>query len=163
MMSIVSNASPLINLARIGQLNLLSQLYGKLLIPEAVWHEVVIEGAGQPGADEVKTASWIEKRLVTNKQLVLALRQELDAGEAEAIALALEIRAEMLLMDERLGRETARHLGLRYTGLIGVLVEAKHKEIIDAIEPYLVALRTIAGFRVSDTLYMRVLHDAGET
>ena len=59
-------------------------------------------------------------------------------------------------------RETARHLGLRYVGLIGVLVEAKHKGLIRAIKPYLDALRDAAGFRVEDALYLRVLQDEGE-
>lgn len=161
-MSIVSNASPLINLARIGKLDLLRQLYGELVIPEAVWHEVVVKGVGQPGVDEIKAASWIKTQQVANRQLVQALRQELDAGEAEAIALTIETKAELLLMDERLGRETARHLGLRYTGLIGVLIEAKHKGLISKIKPHLDALRDMAGFRVSDALYIRVLQDEGE-
>ncbi len=68
---------------------------------EAVWHEIVIEGAGQAGAGEVETAAWIRRQTVTNCQLVQALRQELDAGEAGAISLALETKAELLLMDER--------------------------------------------------------------
>ena len=101
-MSVVSNASPLINLARIGKLDLLHDLYGELTIPEAVWREVVVEGAGQPGADEVKGATWIKRHAVANRQLVHALQQELDAGEAEAIVLASEMEAELLLMDERL-------------------------------------------------------------
>lgn len=161
-MSIVSNASALINLARIGKLELLRQLYGELIVPEAVWQEVVVTGTGQPGADEIKTASWIKTGAVTNRHLVQALQQDLDAGEAEAIALALEIEAELLLMDEHLGRETARHLGLRYTGLIGVLIEAKHKRLIHAVKPHLDALRDIAGFRVSEALYQRILQDEGE-
>ena len=161
-MSVVSNASPLISLARIGKLDLLHQLYDELFIPEAVWHEVVIEGVGQPGADEVKAASWIKTQSVTNTPLVHALRQELDAGEAEAIVLTLETQAELLLMDERVGREVARHLGLRYTGLIGVLVEAKHKGVLSAVKPQLDELRNIAGFRISDALYVRVLQDEGE-
>jgi len=161
-MSIVSNASPLINLARIGKLDLLHQLYDELIVPAAVWQEVVVEGAGQPGADEVKAATWIKMHAVTNRQLVQVLQQDLDAGEAEAIALALEIEAELLLMDEHLGRETARHLGLRYIGLIGALIEAKHKGLIHAVKPHLDALRDIAGFRVSDALYRRVLQDEGE-
>ena len=115
-MSIVSIASPLINLARIGKLDLLRQLYGELVIPEAVWHEVVVKGVGQPGVDEIKAASWIKTQQVANRQLVQALRQELDAGEAEAIALTIETKAELLLMDERLGRETARHLGCAIQG-----------------------------------------------
>jgi len=101
--SIVSNASPLINLARIGQLALLHGVYGEILVPEGVWREVVVEGEGQPGANEVKTADWIIRRSISQEPLRNALRQELDAGEAEAIALALEAGAELLIMDERLG------------------------------------------------------------
>jgi predicted nucleic acid-binding protein len=101
--NVVSDASVLINLSRIGELDLLRRLYGGLLIPEAVWREVVVEGAGQPGAEEVRTASWIETHNVDNEHLVRALRQDLDAGEAEAIALALEVEAELyarVLQDE---------------------------------------------------------------
>ncbi len=161
-MTVVSDASPLINLARIDKLDLLPRLYGELHLPEAVWQEVVIQGAGQPGAQEIQEASWIKRHAVANRPLVQALEQELDAGEAEAIALALELQAELLLMDERLGREVARHLGLRYIGLIGVLLEAKRKGLISALKPHLDALRDTAGFRVSEALYKRVLQDEGE-
>ena len=161
-MIIVSNSSPLINLARIGRLSLLHQLYSELTVPEAVWREVVVEGAGKQGSDAVKSASWIKKKTVGNIQLVRALQQELDAGEAEAIALAVEIRAGLLLMDDHMGRETARHLGLQNTGLVGALIEAKHKGFISAIKPCLNQLRDIAGFRLSEVLLARVLHDQGE-
>ncbi|MBC7225836.1 MAG: DUF3368 domain-containing protein [Thermoflexales bacterium] len=159
---IVSNASLLINLARIGHLDLLQAVYNELVIPEAVWEEVVVAGAGQLGAEQVRQADWIRVRPVTNRHLVNALRQDLDAGEAEAITLAAELGADLLLMDERLGRETARHLGLRCMGLIGVLVEAKHRGMIRAIKPYLDMLRDIAGFRIRDDLYQRVLEDEAE-
>ena len=118
-MSIVSNASPLINLARIDQLDLLQQLYGEVTVPEAVWREVVLEGAGQPGAKELETASWICVESVTNRELAQALQQELDAGEAEAIALSLQVGADFLLMDERLGRETAMPWGFTAWGWLG--------------------------------------------
>jgi len=124
--------------------------------------EVVIHGAGLPGADEVKNAAWIKKKAVANTQLVMALQQELDAGEAEAIAVALEAEADVLLMDERLGQETARHLGLHCVGLIGVLVADRQKKLIDAIKPHLDSLRDAAGFRIGDDLYARVLDDQGE-
>ena len=161
-MTVVSNASPLINLARIGKLDLLRQLYGMLVVPQAVWDEVVVQGAGQAGAAEVKAASWIKVQAVTNTALAQALQQELDAGEAEAIVLAQETRAEMLIMDERLGRETAHHLGLRYIGLIGVLTVAKRRGFIKEIKPGLEALRNASGFRVEELLYIRVLKDEGE-
>jgi predicted nucleic acid-binding protein len=161
-MSIVSNTSPIINLAFAGLLDLLPQLYGNIVIPHAVWEEIVVQGEGQPGAAELQQAAWVQVSSVNNRELVDALRQELDAGEAEAIALAMQLRAEILLMDERLGRETAHHLGLHCVGLIGVLVEAKHKSLIPAIQPHLDLLRTQAGFRLSELLYRQVLNDANE-
>lgn len=134
-MMIVSDASSLINLARIGELNLLRKLYGEIIVPDAVWHEVVVNGAGQPGAETIHAAVWVKRASVKNRYLVQALTQDLDAGEAEAIALALEIKAELLLMDERLGRESAHYFGLHYVGLIGALIEAKHKGLILAVGP----------------------------
>lgn len=159
---VVSNTSPIINLAFAGLLDLLPRLYGDITIPEAVWQEIVVRGEGQPGAAELQQATWVGVRTVNNRELVLALRQELDAGEAEAIVVALESQADILLMDERLGRETAQHLGLRCVGLIGVLVEAKSKQLIPLIQPHLDLLRLQAGFRISESLYRRVLDDANE-
>ncbi|MHB8973519.1 MAG: DUF3368 domain-containing protein [Pirellulaceae bacterium] len=161
-MSIVSNASPLINLARIGQFGLLRDVYGEIIIPEAVWNEIVGEGAGQPGAVELEHAEWITMQAVSNHLLVQSLRQDLDAGEAEAIVLAVEVNADLLLMDERLGRQVARHLGMSVSGLIGLCIEAKHKGIIVAIKPLLDALRDQAGFRIRPSLYEQVLAEAGE-
>jgi predicted nucleic acid-binding protein len=161
-MIIVSNSSPLINLARISKLDILRQLYGNIVIPEAVWDEVVVKGYKYPGAKEIKESTWIKVQTVHNKYLVQALRQYLGAGEAEAIALALELKAGLLLIDDHIGRETARHFGLKYIGLIGVLIEAKHKGFIHQIKPYLDALRDIAGFRIREELYYRVLQEVGE-
>lgn len=161
-MNVVSNTSALINLARIGKLDLLHKLYGELIIPEAVWRETVLDGRGQPGSSEVEEAPWIKMDSVTNSQLVQVLEQDLDAGEAEAIALALEKEAALLLMDEHLGRQTARYLGLRFTGLVGVLIEAKHSGVLSAVRPHLNTLRDIAGFRISNALYRSVLQDERE-
>ena len=69
-MIVVSNASPLINLAAVGQLNLLHLLYGKVIIPEAVHHEVVVLGAGEAGATEVASSNWIEVRKVAATHMV---------------------------------------------------------------------------------------------
>jgi predicted nucleic acid-binding protein len=161
-MKVVSNASPLINLTRVGRLHLLPELFEEIFIPEAVWDEVVVQGKEHPGAKELKVADWVKMHRVANRELTHALRQQLDAGEAEAIVLALESEADLLLMDERLGRAIAAHFGMRYTGLIGVLVLAKRKALITAIKPVLDALRDTAGFRVADALHIRVLRDAGE-
>ena len=106
---------------RFGNLTCL-QLYSEVHIPEAVWQEVVVDGAGQPGSTEVENAEWIKRHQVSDTRLVHSLLQYLDEGESEAIALAVELKAELLIIDERLGRDTARHFGLNFTGLIGLLV-----------------------------------------
>lgn len=90
------------------------------------------------------------------------MRLELDAGEAEAIACALEINADLLLLDERRARETAQRLGLKFIGILGVLTEAKRRQLIPRIRPVLDNLRHQAGFWVTDALYQRVLAVAGE-
>lgn len=161
-MTVISDASPLVNLARIEALHLLPDLYDTVVLPVAVWDEVVVEGEGQPGAHRVRTAAWIERRTVTNRDLVRALRQDLDAGEAEAIALAIETEDALLLMDERHGRETASHFDIPHLGLIGVLIDAKESRHIGAIQPHLDALKQEAGFWISHDLYRRVLRDEGE-
>jgi hypothetical protein len=161
-MIVVSNTSPLVNLATIGQLDLLWQLYGKIIIPQAVYDEIVVVGAGQPGEVEVKTFDWIEIQQATDRILVTSLELELDTGEAEAIALAIALKADLLLLDERKGRLVASHLRLKFIGLLGVLIEAKHKGLIVGVKPIMDDLIRKAGFWISPQLYKHVLQVVGE-
>ena len=161
-MIVVSNTSPIINLAVVGQLELLRQLYGQVIIPRAVYDEIVISGAGQPGAVEARTWDWIEVKPVADPTRVASLLLELDAGESEAIALALELGADLLLLDERKGRAVAAHLGVRCLGLLGVLIEAKHNGFVPAVKPVLDRLIQGAGFWIGAALYEHVLRTAGE-
>ncbi len=112
-MIVVSNTSPIINLATVGELDLLRRCYGKIIIPQAVYDEIAVVGAGQPGAIEVQTLPWIETKQVTNRTLVKVITTELDDGEAETIALGLELKADLLLLDERRGRIVASRLALQ--------------------------------------------------
>lgn len=161
-MIVVSNASPLVSLAAIGRFDLLQDLYGTIEIPQAVHHEVVILGLGRPGADEVGESGWITCRKVSDPAVVTALEVRLDRGEAEAIALAVELRADLLLMEERLGRAEAARFGLRMIGTLGILIEARGRGLVERIGPILDELQHRAGFRVSDVLRERVLRAAGE-
>jgi predicted nucleic acid-binding protein len=154
---IVSDTSPINNLAAINHLYLLHQLYGTVLIPEAVYQELTDPNFPVAGATEVQTLDWIQTRSVRDRTLVEALSNELDIGEAEAIALAVEIQADQILIDERRGRLIASRLNLRYTGILGVLVEAKSQGLIAEVKPLLDALISEAGFWVAEPLYNSVL------
>ena len=161
-MIVISDTSPVINLAAAGQLDLLKKLYGKVIIAQAVYDEIVVTGAGQAGAKEVESANWIEVKEVANHTLIASLQLELDKGESESIALALESNADLLLLDERKGRAIASRLGLKFIGLLGVLVEAKQKGHISAVKPVVDDIIAKAGFWISQELYKRVLESAHE-
>jgi predicted nucleic acid-binding protein len=161
-MTIVSNTSPISNLAAIGQLPLLQQIYSRITIPTAVANEIAKVGTIYTQAAAVPTLSWITIQPVTDTTTVHKLRAELDEGESEAIALAVELDAELLLIDEQLGRKSALEYGLDMTGLLGVLLEAKSQGLISSVKPMMDDLVIQARFRVSQQLYAEVLHLAGE-
>ena len=122
-MTVVSNASPLIVLAKVGWLHLLEALFGGILISRQVFEEVVVTGAGLPGADETAQAHWIRVVEVPGAGALLASagRAGLAAGELSTIRLAQLVRADLVLLDERRARNLARHEGLKVQGSIGVL------------------------------------------
>jgi uncharacterized protein len=161
-MIVVSDTSPIINLAVIGRLDILPALFGKIVVPLKVFEEITVQGADMPGADEVRKSSWVEVRKCSNTTFIQALQFQVDAGEAEAIALALELGAALILIDERLGRQLAKAYHLPIMGLLGVLKIAKEKGLILQIKPLLDQLINIAGFRISKELYMEVLETEGE-
>ena len=161
-MIVVSDTSPINNLAATNQLHLLRQLYEIVLIPEAVYRELTNPSFSVAGATEVQTFDWIQTRGVNDRTIVEALSNELDIGEAEAIALAVEIQADRVLIDERRGRLVAAKLNLRYTGILGILVEAKSQGLITEVKPLLDALLNQAGFWIAEPLYHRVLQLVNE-
>ncbi|MEO1147365.1 MAG: DUF3368 domain-containing protein [Cyanobacteria bacterium J06638_22] len=164
-MIVVSDTSPITNLAAIGQLDFLCQLYTTIVIPLAVYNEMVTAGKPVPGAVEVQTLSWIQTQTVSDVQAVIDLQSnqdDIDLGEAEAILLAQQLKADLLLMDERRGRALAVNYGLRVTGLLGVLLQAKRNGLIPAVKPLMDQLIEIANFRISNQLYALVLETANE-
>ena len=98
-----------------------------------------------------------------NQALVTALRRDLDRGEAETISLALELNADLILLDEREGRHAAQRLELRVVGVVGLLLEAKSRSAVVAVRPHLDALRHKAGFYLSDPVYHAAVSLAGES
>lgn len=161
-MIVVSDASPIICLSAVGRLDLLRQLYDEVWIPTSVQEEIDRGGPGQPGVTELRSADWIFAKPAQDEILMRALDGELDRGEAEAIALAQELKADLLLIDERRGRAVASRLGLKAVGILGVLMEGKRRGLLPAVAPLLIDLRTKAAFRISPQLYNYVLETAGE-
>lgn len=128
-MIIVSDTSALSNLALIEHLWLLEAIYRNVIIPDVVASELAV--ASNPAIPAILQLSWVQTRSLTQPQLANQLQQErgLDAGEAHAIALALEIQADDLLIDERLGRREAVRLGLSIIGILGVLLIASKETL----------------------------------
>lgn len=161
-MIVVCDTSPITNLAAIGRLPLLRDLFQSLTIAPGVGAELHAKGATWPGSHEVDAAPWIVRRAPNNAALVATLRTSLDLGESETIALAVEIGAGLVLMDERDGRHAAQALGLRVMGAVGALIHAKRRGMIGAIRPELNALRDRAGFYLGEAVYAKALNAAGE-
>lgn len=159
---VVSDASPIINLARIGRIALLPALFEQIVIPQKVFEEIVIQGKGQPGANEITTADWVEVKSCQDAFKAKLLENELDPGESEAIVLAQEINADILLLDDNAARGVAARLGLEYTGLLGILLKAKQKDLVKDIRPIMDELVNVANFRISKSIYDSMIKLAGE-
>lgn len=163
MMKVVTNSTPLIELSKINQLDLLQNVYGTILIPEEVYTEVVIDGIGKPGAAEVEAAEWIHRQSVVGKYQIRTLQTQhsLHLGECVTIILAQEVNAEQVILDDNAARQEAVARGLPVIGTVGVLLVAKAQSIIPAVRPILDKLRA-QGTRVSQDLYYQVIAEAGE-
>ena len=163
-MPVVSNTSPLLNLAIINHLFLIKNQFGKILIPNGVLTELKIND-NLPGSQQLQEAirsDWIAIHQVENQALVQLLRRELDRGEAEAIALAVQLNADYLLLDERDGRRIARTFGLNITGVLGIILQGWHDgEVLSVIE-LINQLRTQANFHIAPNLEQQILREAGE-
>lgn len=163
-MIVVSDSSPIINLAAISHLDLLPQLFGQVIIPPAVFHEIVVSGAGLPGAKEVQSADWIQVQPCADLKLleIIAATKDIHLGEAEAICLAIELRADAVLLDEAIGRNLARAHHLSFIGILGILLKAKHKGLIKEVKSLMIRLQSEAGFYIHQILFQELLILAGE-
>ncbi|MBE9207417.1 DUF3368 domain-containing protein [Nostoc sp. LEGE 06077] len=158
--AIVADSSPLISLSIIEQLELLPQLYQRILLPPAVWDEVTVQGLGLPGSLAVSQLTWIE--IQTPDTLILEpLSILVDRGEAEAIALAQSIPDSTVLLDDAQARRVAERLGIRRIGMLGILRKTKKAGLIVEVKVYIEQLRT-NGIYIRSSLIDAVLKDVGE-
>ncbi len=162
-MTVVSNTTPLIGLASIGRFELLRQMFGEIVISQAVYDEVVVAGHDvRVAKQEVLSAAWIKTVAVQDRLAVEVLLDELDLGEAETIVLARELNAEWVLMDEKKGRRKLTQLGLPKIGTLGLLLKAKRVNLISSIRSDVEALHA-RGFSLSSAVIDDVLAQAGES
>lgn len=148
----VADAGPLIALAKIERFHLLRQLFDKVVVPQAVWNEVVVSGEGRPASDQAVAAQeqgWLVRRFVEDALAVDILRSTLGAGESQAIVLAQQLAADWLLLDDDLARSEAANLGVRVKGTVGVLLAADAADLLEDIQVDLDRLRA-RGVWLSD-------------
>ena len=159
-MIVISNAGPLIALARIENFELLREIFGYIHIPQAVYNEVGVKGKGRAGADEVEKAAgdWIVVSSVKETVLVQNFLIKLGLGESETIALALEKKADLVLLDDRKARAIAEFIGLNVSGTVGVLIQAHRQGLIADLKSTLDKLRT-EGFWLDDLVYTEALRE----
>ena len=151
---VVSDTSIITGLLTVDRAWLLRVLFDFVLIPAAVEHEL------KKAHDELP--DYIHVADVVNREDVAVRLQTIDLGEAEAITLAEEVSADLVLIDEKLGRAVAQRAGLKVMGLMGMLVEAKRRGMIETVGPVIDELARDAGFRVSDAVRNLILSRAGE-
>lgn len=138
MRKIITNTTPILSLLKINKLDLLKELYGKVTVPSAVYQEIE-KGKKKPYYQDLKQVAWIEIENIKNPDS-RAFFVDLDDGEAEVLILAKEQNADLVVMDEIMGREYAKQLGFNLTGTLGILLKAKDKGLINSLREILTEL-----------------------
>ena len=157
---IVADSGPIISLARANKLRLIPAVYPKIILPSAVWEEIVIKGKNKPGSAEIKEATWVSIQKPNNQIEIKKLKKQFGDGESEAMVLAQELKA-IIMVDEWAVIKEARKRNLRVTSTLIILVEAKRQNLINSVKQELDELIG-AGFRTTPELVQEVLKRAGE-
>jgi len=157
--TVIADASTLIGLSRIEQLDLLGDLYGEVIVPQSVYNEVVSES--KYSSEKIKTAKYLKVEKVTDGKMVELFLGYLGRGEAEVLTLSKEKKADLILIDEKKARKAARRAGFEVVGVLGLLLAAKNTALIPAVRPFIAELSK-QGFRLSKKVIQRALKEAGE-
>ena len=164
-MIIISDTTPILSLVKIQKLELLEQLYKEIIVPHAVYKELVDNPNYRIEADEIRNAEYIVPKAVENRTSVDLLMRAtgLDAGESEAIIMADDLHADMLIIDEAKGRSVAMQMGLSITGTIGILMDAFHHELLSK-EDILTCITLLKNNRrfISDALYNYLINEINQ-
>jgi hypothetical protein len=161
-MIVVADTSVILNLCRVQHERLLQQLFQRVLIPVKVASEFERLAKWQARFTGLLLPDWISVLADPQSLPPRIVQANLDAGESAAIALCLNEKADVLLIDEALGRRVAEELGLRTVGILGVLVQSRKRQLISSIKVVLDRLEKEAGFWISPGLRATVLQAVGE-
>lgn len=157
---IISNTTPIITFLVLGKLDLLKEMYGKIYIPTGVYEEIE-NGIDKEFYIDLKSYDWIEIREVNNKLALQQLENHLDKGEAQALILYEELKADLLIIDEKLGRTYAQRQNCNYIGSFGVLLRAKELGLISELKSLLLRIKQ-KGVFINERLFITILEIAGE-
>lgn len=162
-MPVVSNTSPISNLAIIGHLDLIREQLGSIIIPPGVRSELHRhpDGVARTAIEKAITDGWLCVKPIAGK-VPGELAENLDLGEAEALTLAIELKASLVLLDESSARQHAGSLGLSFTGVLGILRHAKQTGRIASLSDPIARLRKQARFFIGPALEKALLTSVGE-
>jgi predicted nucleic acid-binding protein len=161
-MIVISDSSPLNHLAASDYLDLLKTMYGQIIIPVAVDEEIRLKCKDEKVRSQILDATWIVSQHALDRKLVTELDEKLGGAEAEAIALAVELNADLLLIDERKGRTVAKQFNLKTGGVLSVLIEAKEQHLVTEVVPIIQKMMNETGFRISEELFDDIRKITGE-
>lgn len=161
MRKVVVNTTPLIALSHVGQINLLKKLYGEIIIPTAVYEELSVkpDSAGKKAVDS--SLDWIRVEKIKNQMAKDMYKTQLHDGEVEVMIIAMEMEADVVIIDDANAKKYAKYLKLPVTGTLGVLLRAKREGYIDRLEPILRQM-VEKGIYISQNLVELCLKQAGE-
>jgi predicted nucleic acid-binding protein len=159
MLKVVSNTTPILSLLKIKKLNILKDLYGEVIIPNAVFLEFET-GINKPYYTDISKLEWVDIRKIKNIPAKTTYKN-LGKGESEVLTLAKEINADLIIMDELTGRQFAKQLDIKLTGTIGILLKAKEVGLVGSIKQLLVELID-KGTWIHPSLFEKATELAGE-
>jgi len=155
-MIVISDTTAISNLIQIGALNLLKDIYNEIIIPTAVYNELLVLDSNELPIRKQLNQDWFKIETVIKDSTFLSLSVELDIGEVEAITLAIQKKADYLLIDEKEGRKIAVEKELKIIGTLGILIEAKRRKLIESVKTKMDDLMNI-GFWINPKLYNKVI------
>lgn len=164
-MIIVADTTPLISLMKVGRLGLIHDLFGEILIPNAVYEELTGNPRFLEESKQIQQSQFIKRTKIEDARAVDLLKRSsgLDAGESEAIVLSDSMKASLLLMDEMKGRRVARRMGINLMGTIGILTIAYKTELMTRADVLnCIEILKIEGRHISNELYEQLIQKISE-